>query len=90
LNDTDIAIISTLQHRELLEGNTTVVYTHDDHKLPEHYNGLGYMNLISMIFEIEILVQDFKDKDKKASGYKFTYYRRNLKHIHIPKCSMSL
>lgn len=28
LNDTDIAIISTLQHRELLEGNTTVVYTH--------------------------------------------------------------
>src|SRR5699024_7563234 len=49
LNDTDIAIISTLQHRELLEGNTTVVYTHGDHKLPEHYNGLGYMNLISMI-----------------------------------------
>lgn len=60
LNDTDIAIISTLQHKELLEGNTTVVYTHDDHKLPENYNGLGYMNLISMIFEIEILVQDFK------------------------------
>jgi predicted ATP-dependent endonuclease of OLD family len=60
LNETDIAIISTLQHKELLEGNTTVVYTHDDHKLPENYNGLGYMNLISMIFEIEILVQDFK------------------------------
>jgi predicted ATP-dependent endonuclease of OLD family len=70
LNDTDIEIISTLQHRELLEGNTTVVYTHDDHKLPEHYNGLGYMNLISMIFEIEILVQDFKrDKYKKASRH---------------------
>ena len=68
LNDTDIAIISTLQHRELLDGNTTVVYTHDDHKLPEHYNGLGYMNLISIIFEIEILVQDFKrDKDKKPA-----------------------
>lgn len=76
MNDTDIAIISTLQHRELLEGNTTVVYTHDDHKLPEHYNGLGYMNLISMIFEIEILVQDFKKIKTKASGYKFTYYRR--------------
>ncbi|MGP9526256.1 hypothetical protein ACT3QO_13985, partial [Psychrobacter sp. AOP7-D1-15] len=28
-NDTSIKIISTLQHRELLEGNTTVVYKQD-------------------------------------------------------------
>ena len=62
-NDSDIEIISTLQHRELLDGNTTVVYRHDgDNQLPENYNGLGYMNLISMIFEIEILIQDFKKK----------------------------
>lgn len=62
LNETTIDIISTLQHRDLLEGNTTVVYTHDIDKLPEQYNGLGYMNLISMIFEIEILRQEFKRK----------------------------
>jgi len=61
VNESDIEIISTLQHRELLKGNTTVVYKHDDeNRLPEHYNGLGYMNLISMIFEIEILVHEFK------------------------------
>lgn len=61
VNESDIEIISTLQHRELLKGNTTVVYKHDeDNHLPEHYNGLGYMNLISMIFEIEILVHEFK------------------------------
>ena len=60
-NESEIEIISNLQHRELLKGNTTVVYKHDDHnKLPEHYNGLGYMNLIYMIFEIEILIQEFK------------------------------
>ncbi|AWG23868.1 hypothetical protein FK004_00830 [Flavobacterium kingsejongi] len=83
LNDTDIAIISTLQHRELLEGNTTVVYTHDDHKLPEHYNGLGYMNLISMIFEIEILVQDFKkDKDKKPSDINLLIIEEPEAHTH--------
>lgn len=83
LNDTDIAIISTLQHRELLEGNTTVVYTHDDHKLPEHYNGLGYMNLISMIFEIEILVQDFKkDKDKKPSDINLLFIEEPEAHTH--------
>ncbi|PLK44860.1 ATP-dependent endonuclease [Emticicia sp. TH156] len=82
-NDTDIAIISTLQHRELLEGNTTVVYTHDDHKLPEHYNGLGYMNLISMIFEIEILVQDFKrDKDKKPADINLLVIEEPEAHTH--------
>ena len=59
-SDTEIKIASTLQHRELLEGNATVFYSHDDHDLPEHYNGLGYMNLISMIFEIEVLLAEFK------------------------------
>lgn len=83
LNDTNIAIISTLQHRELLEGNTTVVYAHDDYKLPEHYNGLGYMNLISMIFEIEILVQDFKrEKDKKPADVNLLIIEEPEAHTH--------
>lgn len=54
--ETNVKITSTLQYRELLDDNTTVLYTHNDHDLPEHYNGLGYMNLISIIFEIEILM----------------------------------
>lgn len=83
LNDTEISIISTLQHRELLEGNTTVVYTHDDNKLPEHYNGLGYMNLISMIFEIEILVQDFKrDKEQKPADINLLIIEEPEAHTH--------
>ncbi|KXX71676.1 ATP-dependent endonuclease [Flammeovirga sp. SJP92] len=59
-DDSQIEILSTLQHRELLEGNTTVMYNQFDSSLPESYNGLGYMNLISMIFEIEYLVSDFR------------------------------
>ncbi|WP_295219888.1 ATP-dependent endonuclease [uncultured Chryseobacterium sp.] len=83
MNESDIAIISTLQHRDLLEGNTTVVYTHDDHKLPEHYNGLGYMNLISMIFEIEIIVQEFKrDKDKKPADINLLFIEEPEAHTH--------
>jgi predicted ATP-dependent endonuclease of OLD family len=59
--DSAIKIISTLQHRELLKGNTTVMYDHnEEHSLPEHYNGLGYMNLIGMIFEIEVLLTEFR------------------------------
>lgn len=55
-----IKVVSTLQHRELLRGNTTVVYSHDDTDLPETYNGLGYMNLISILFEIDIIVRKLK------------------------------
>ncbi|MCX2480781.1 ATP-dependent endonuclease [Pedobacter sp. MC2016-15] len=69
--DSVIKIISTLQHRELLKGNTTVMYDHNnDHALPESYNGLGYMNLIGIIFQIEVLLSDFrkdnKDNEKPA------------------------
>ncbi|WAC11868.1 AAA family ATPase [Dyadobacter pollutisoli] len=64
--DSVIKIISTLQHRELLKGNTTVMYDHNnEHSLPEHYNGLGYMNLIGMIFEIEVLLADFRREDRE-------------------------
>ena len=58
--DSKISINSTLQHRDLLKGNTTVMYSHGEHTFPEYYNGLGYMNLISIIFEIEILLKEFK------------------------------
>lgn len=84
LNESEIEIISTLQHRELLEGNTTVVYKHDENnQLPEHYNGLGYMNLISMIFEIEILVHEFKrEKDKKPSDINLLFIEEPEAHTH--------
>lgn len=64
-NESIIEILSTLQHRELLEGNTTVMYNHNGINLPETYNGLGYMNLISMLFEIKIILQDFKRSKKE-------------------------
>jgi predicted ATP-dependent endonuclease of OLD family len=83
-NESDIKIISTLQHRELLEGNTTVVYKHDEeNQLPEYYNGLGYMNLISMIFEIEILVNKFKrTKDKKPADINLLFIEEPEAHTH--------
>jgi len=84
INESEIEIISTLQHRELLEGNTTVVYKHDsDNHLPEHYNGLGYMNLISMIFEIEILVHEFKrEKSKKPADINLLFIEEPEAHTH--------
>lgn len=82
--DSIIEIISTLQHRELLEGNTTVMYKHNDKEsLPEHYNGLGYMNLISMIFEIEILIQEFKrEKIEKPADINILFIEEPEAHTH--------
>jgi len=84
INESAIEIISTLQHRELLKGNTTVVYKHDeDNRLPEHYNGLGYMNLISMIFEIEILVHEFKrEADKIPADINLLFIEEPEAHTH--------
>lgn len=82
--DSIIEIISTLQHRELLEGNTTVMYRHNKNdSLPEHYNGLGYMNLISMIFEIEILLHEFKrDTLEKPADINLLFIEEPEAHTH--------
>ena len=83
-DETNIAIISSLQQRDLLKGNTTVVYEHDaNNKLPEHYNGLGYMNLICMIFEIEIKLREFKrDKDNKPADINLLFIEEPEAHTH--------
>lgn len=81
--DTDIKITSTLQHRELLEGNTTVMYTHQSHDLPEYYNGLGYMNLISMIFEIEMLMSRLRRSIKeKPAAINLLFIEEPEAHTH--------
>lgn len=82
--DSIIEIISTLQHRELLDGNTTVMYRHaKTDSLPENYNGLGYMNLISMIFQIEILLHEFKkDKAEKPADINLLFIEEPEAHTH--------
>jgi len=84
-DDSIIKIVSSLQHKELLEENTTVMYGlgSSDHSLPENYNGLGYMNLISMIFEIKILLHEFqKEKDEKPSDINLLFIEEPEVHTH--------
>lgn len=63
--DTRLMVMSTLQHGNLLEENATVMYGHGASPgfLPENYNGLGYLNLVSIIFEIKILLYEFTRAD---------------------------
>ena len=81
--ESSISIHSTLQHQELLKGNTTVMYSQEDYSLPEHYNGLGYMNLISMIFEIETLLFDFRKRlDEKPADINLLFIEEPEAHTH--------
>ncbi|MCQ5143924.1 AAA family ATPase [Enterocloster bolteae] len=67
-NETIVKIISTLRQQQLLKDNTTVVYEAEKHHLPESYNGLGYLNLISIIIQIETILSEFRnDRDKSVS-----------------------
>lgn len=59
-NGSKISVKSNFQEVNLLKENTAVVYDENGFELPEDYNGLGYMNLFAMIFELHIIFDEFK------------------------------
>ncbi len=59
-NGSKISIRSNFQEINLLKENTSVGYEESGFHLPEDYNGLGYMNLFAMIFELHIIFDEFK------------------------------
>lgn len=85
-DESKLLIVSSLEERNLLSNNTTVMYEHgNDHCLPEDYNGLGYMNLIAMIFEIEVLLSDFKRtkiRDEKPADLNLLFIEEPEAHTH--------
>lgn len=81
--DSQISIESTLKDQNIMEGNTTVMYDHNGTTLPEYNNGLGYMNLLSMIFEIEILINDLKrTKNEKPADINILFIEEPEAHTH--------
>lgn len=82
-NETVIKVVSSLQHREMLKGNTTVVYQQEDKELPENYNGLGYMNLISMIFDIDLIIKKMqRNKERKPADINLLFIEEPEAHTH--------
>lgn len=80
-----IKIISQLEEKNILRENTSVVYSHSNKNLPEDYNGLGYMNLIAMIFEIEVILNDFKKRNiqlERPSDINLFFIEEPEAHTH--------
>lgn len=58
-NGIDISIESSISEKNLLSDNTNLSYRQGGGcSLPETYNGLGYLNLIGILFEIETKIQE--------------------------------
>ena len=58
-NGINIAIESSISEKNLLSDNTNLSYRQGgDCSLPETYNGLGYLNLIGILFDIETKIQE--------------------------------
>ncbi len=69
-SESQISIKSNLEEVNILKENTSVVYKQDNKELPEDYNGLGYMNLFAMVFNLHLIFDSFKkvhtDQEKQA------------------------
>lgn len=64
-NKINISIESSISEKNLLTDNTSLYYKHGDgdtSSLPETYNGLGYLNLIGILFEIETKLQELYEQ----------------------------
>jgi predicted ATP-dependent endonuclease of OLD family len=69
-DESQISVKSNLEEMNILKENTSVVYKQDNKELPEDYNGLGYMNLFAMVFNLHLIFDSFKkvhtDQEKEA------------------------
>lgn len=83
-NEAKLGIISQIQMLKLLQDNTTVVYKEDNKMLPENYNGLGYLNLFSIIMNVENKLCELKcvDKNETPADINVLFIEEPEAHTH--------
>ena len=75
-----IAIESSISEKNLLSDNTNLSYRQGgDCSLPETYNGLGYLNLIGILFEIETKIQELFEQ---SADINLLYIEEPEAHTH--------
>ncbi len=78
------SVISSIKEDKLLADNTTVTYNYGGHALPEDYNGLGYLNLITIIYNIHLKIDYMKLRgvDKMPADVNILYIEEPEAHTH--------
>jgi len=67
LNISDLNVKSDIQSKTLFESSSQVTYGHNNDLLPEHLNGLGYMNILYLLLEIERKKDFFEKQDNSIN-----------------------
>ena len=55
----DLKVVSNIQSQTLIENSSQVIYGATDNFLPEQYSGLGYLNVLYLLLQIELCRDDF-------------------------------
>jgi putative ATP-dependent endonuclease of the OLD family len=64
LNLKNLKVISDLQSNEVISHSSRVVYGNNNFILPEHLNGLGFMNILYLLLDIQIKTHNFVLNEK--------------------------
>ncbi len=59
----DLKVVSNIQSQSLIESSSQVIYGDTDNFLPEHYSGLGYLNILYLLLQIELCRDDFSRRN---------------------------
>jgi predicted ATP-dependent endonuclease of OLD family len=82
LQDTELSASTELNIKSLLESNTRVFYQKDDHfTLPETYNGLGFRNLIFILFRIYEYFRAYQSSDITPKSH-IIFIEEPEAHLH--------
>ena len=60
----DLRVVSDLESKQLFTNHSKIVYGDGSNNLPEHLNGLGYVNVLYLLLQIEIKKKYFLDEKK--------------------------
>jgi predicted ATP-dependent endonuclease of OLD family len=84
-NEAEISILSSLSEKKIFQENTIVKYKHGKTLLPEDYNGLGYLNLFAIVFNIRIKLDYLSKKnklDEKPTPINLLFIEEPEAHTH--------
>lgn len=75
----NLKVISDLQSQSILKNHSRVVYGEGENYLPEHLNGLGYLNILYLLLNIEIKKELFINNRKDLN---FLFIEEPEAHTH--------
>ncbi len=82
LNDPNLSAQTELNVKSLLESNTRVFYQKSEHfTLPETYNGLGFRNLIYILFQIYEFFRQYQSAEQTPKGH-VIFIEEPEAHLH--------